>query len=184
MLDQQYIDQAALLLQQGGVIAYPTEGVYGLGCDPFNQVAWQRILDIKQRPANKAFIVVASEFAQIDNIIDTSAVTDLDYIMTTWPGPVTWIFPLSEKGRTLLLPGLTSLAVRISAHPIIKTVCEQFAKPITSTSANVANQTPLTDYDDVVTQFGKQVDLVIPGNIDNHIGPTPIYDAITKEKIR
>lgn len=183
MLEQHDIEQAVIQLQKGGIIAYPTEGVYGLGCDPFNNQACQRLAMIKQRPIQKGFVVVASEIAHVINLIDHKAIDDWQHIITTWPGAITWVVPLSSYGKTQL-PGLTSLAVRISAHPTVVALCQQFAKPITSTSANLASHPPLIHYEEVIAQFNDDIDMIVPGKVGDHVGPTPIYDALTKQQLR
>jgi L-threonylcarbamoyladenylate synthase len=176
------IKKAVTLLQHGGVIAYPTEGVYGLGCDPFNGLACQRLSSIKERPSTKAFVLVASDFKQIESLIDTIQIPDLDSILATWPGAVTWVFPASSNGMAQLLQ--TSLAIRISAHPVVRALCHAFGKPIISTSANLSTETPLLNITEVQKQFENKVDLIIDAELGNLSGPTPIYDALTKKILR
>ena len=94
------LQQAVKILQTGGLIAYPTEAVYGLGCDPFNRAAVSRLCALKKRDANAGFILIAANWKQIESLIETSKIPpeQMRKIQSTWLGPVTWVFPASEKG--------------------------------------------------------------------------------------
>lgn len=178
-----HIHQAVQAVKQGGLIAYPTEGVYGLGCSPFDHNACQRLYQLKQRPTNKPFIWVASCFDHVAEFINTEQVPDLHAILTTWPGAITWVFPLSQKGKTQL-PTYHTLAVRISAHPIVRALCQALTTPLISTSANLAGKPALCTTHAVKAQFANQVDYIVPGRIGDLTSPTPIYDAITRQILR
>ena len=178
-----HIHRAVQAVKQGGLIAYPTEGVYGLGCSPFDHHACQRLYQLKQRPANKPFLWVANCFDHVADFIDTQALPDLNAILATWPGAVTWIFPLSQRGK-MQLPTYDTLAVRISAHPIVQALCQALAAPLISTSANLAGKPALCTTQTVNAQFANQVDYIVPGSIGDLTGPTPIYDAMTHRILR
>ena len=107
---------AADCIFQGGIIAYPTEAVYGLGCDPLDQQAVLRLLALKQRPIAKGLILVASQMQQIEPFIQVDSNT-LCKIKKTWPGPVTWVIPAQSWVPEWLTGKHQSIAVRISAHP-------------------------------------------------------------------
>ena len=96
------LDAAAGLLRAGGVLAYPTEAVYGLGCDPHDQAAFARIFALKQRPATQGVLLIAADFAQVERYIDFAQVPAmvLAQVRASWPGPHTWIFP-----RSAAVPG-------------------------------------------------------------------------------
>ena len=89
------LDAAAALLRAGGVLAYPTEAVYGLGCDPHDRLAFEKIFALKQRPASQGVLLIAADFAQVERYIDLANVPDavLAQVRASWPGPHTWIFP-------------------------------------------------------------------------------------------
>ena len=89
------IRQAVATINDGGVIAYPTEAVYGLGCDPWNELAVNKILSIKHRPWQKGLILVAADFNQLQDFIQPVSSAILAQLETTWPGPTTWLLPVS-----------------------------------------------------------------------------------------
>src|SRR6476659_6593520 len=115
------IPAAVVALQGGGVIAYPTEAVWGLGCDPFDEAAVMRLLALKQREVAKGLILVAGALDAFEHLLDWDALpTDRrEAVFATWPGPHTWIVPVSGRvphGSTGMHDGV---AVRVSAHPIV-----------------------------------------------------------------
>lgn len=179
----EHINAAIALVEQGGLIAYPTEGVYGLGCSPFHQSACQRLSQLKQRPNDKPFLWVASDFKQVSEFINTQAVPDLSATLDTWPGAVTWVFPLSETGKRQL-PTYDTLAVRVSGHPVIQALCQRLGSALISTSANLAGKPALCTCEAVNRQFANQIDYIVPGQIGSLAGPTPIFDAMTGRTLR
>lgn len=178
-----HIQQARRCVEQGGVIAYPTEAVWGLGCDPTNETAIQRILDIKQRPWQKGMLVVAASLDQLDDYLLPLAGEELQKVDTTWPGPVTWVLPCAEPVSPLLRGEHNTLAVRISAHPLVKALCE-ITGPLVSTSANPAGREParslvqLRQYFASVTMktlaTKQTVDFILPGNLGSQKQPSEI----------
>lgn len=178
-----HIQQACRCVEQGGVIAYPTEAVWGLGCDPSNEEAIQRILDIKQRPWQKGMLVVAASLDQLDDYLLPLSADDFKQVDATWPGPVTWVLPCEEHVPELLRGEHSTLAVRISAHPMVRALC-QAAGPLVSTSANPAGREParsmvqLRQYFKPATAHtsaAKQVvDFILPGNLGSQKQPSEI----------
>ncbi|RLA24971.1 MAG: tRNA threonylcarbamoyladenosine biosynthesis protein RimN, partial [Gammaproteobacteria bacterium] len=130
------VRMASRALQQGKLIAYPTEAVYGLGCDPLNEAAVMSLLSIKQRPAHKGLILVASDFSQLQPFINPSQEM-LQRIIPTWPGPITWVIPVQSWVPTYLKGTHHSIAVRVSAHPLVRQLCASYGGAIVSTSANI-----------------------------------------------
>jgi len=179
------IQTASKLLKEGHVIAYPTESVYGLGCDPLNANAVANLLEIKRRPLGKGFILVASDFEQVQPFIEPIPPLNLTQVLSSWPGPTTWIFPASMEAPSWITGDHAStIAIRISSHPIIKELCKQYGKPIISTSANIAGEIPARSFDMVEMTFKHQVKMIIPGKVGNLRKPTTIRDAITGETLR
>ena len=133
------LSNALSALRNQGVIAYPTESVFGLGCDPDCDATIQKILDLKQRPAHKGLILIAANIAQLKNYADFSSLTatQLHTIEKNWPGPFTWVVPAQKNLSKLISGDFDSVAVRVSAHPIVQKLCREFGKPIISTSANL-----------------------------------------------
>ncbi|HJU41098.1 MAG TPA: Sua5/YciO/YrdC/YwlC family protein, partial [Tahibacter sp.] len=131
------IDQAVAVLRRGGIVAYPTEAVYGLGCDPFNAEALERVFAAKRRPSARGVLLIASDFAQIEPLIDRSVASaaSIERALATWPGPHTWIFPRSDKVPEWIARGHAGVALRVTAHPLAAQLCRAFGGPLVSTSA-------------------------------------------------
>lgn len=178
------INQALKALHAGGVIAYPTEGVFGLGCDPFNESAVHKLLAIKQRPIEKGLILIAANWEQIQDLIGSIPEMQRTTIESSWPGPETWVFPASQSAPSWICGSHSSIALRITAHPIAQSLCQAFGKPIVSTSANLSSQPPTRDTKTTKQQFSTLIDYTLPGNIGKLSGPTPIRDALTGKHIR
>jgi L-threonylcarbamoyladenylate synthase len=178
------LDLAVTLLKQGSVIAYPTEAVFGLGCDPFNIDAVSRILQIKHRAIDKGFILIASSWDQLEPLITYIRPALLTQIFQTWPGPTTWLFPASKAVPHWITGKHSSIAVRITAHPIAKKLCEKFDGPIISTSCNKSGDPPARDIRTIQLTLENIVDYVIDGKVGGRLKPTEIRDALTGDVIR
>ncbi len=181
---EQQVEQAARVIKSGGVIAYPTESVYGLGCDPFNQEAVQKILQIKGRMQEKGLIVIASHVQQIVPLIQPMHPNDLARALKTWPGHQTWIFPKSPRVPAWISGNFETIAIRVSAHPIVKALCDKINGPLVSTSANIANQVVLNSIKDIEMQFGDKIDAFINAPLGKHEKPSTITVAHTLEQLR
>src|SRR5688572_25705866 len=134
------LENAARAIRDGGVIAYPTEAVWGLGCDPFDEAAVARLLAIKQRDVAKGLILVAGERAQFDDLLDWSTLPAerLAAVEASWPGPNTWIVPATARVPRWITGAHHGVAVRVSAHPLVAALCGKLGGPLVSTSANRA----------------------------------------------
>ena len=178
-----HIKLASRCVARGGVIAYPTEAVYGLGCSPWDPAAVRRILALKRRRPDKGLIVVAASFDQLEPLIDTTQPIPWDFVLASWPGPVTWILPAKKQVPTLLRGGHGGVAVRVSAHPIVQALCRS-AGMLISTSANPEGQAPAKSAFRVRAYFGDRLDYILTGPIGDSLGPTAIRDALTGRLIR
>lgn len=176
------LNQALLDIQAGQVLAYPTEAVYGLGCDPFNQAAVERILTLKGRTQQQGLIVLIADWPQLFSLIGDLPVGRLEAIKETWPGPVTWVFPKSENVPQWISGTHNSIAVRMTAHPIAQKLCQ--LGPIVSTSANPHGQAPARSLAELEQVFVSGVDGVVLGDLGTETRPTVIYDAVTNHQIR
>ncbi|WP_394204869.1 L-threonylcarbamoyladenylate synthase [Shewanella waksmanii] len=179
-------NQAVETLKQGGVIAYPTEAVYGLGCDPDNQHALEKLLEIKQRPWQKGLILVASSFEQLHPYVDLDAIPEagLATAMQRWPGPYTFIMPVNPSVNSLLCGEFNSIAVRVSAHPGVAELCRVYGKPLVSTSANLSGQDPALSQQQVIEQLGAVIDGVVVGELGQEAKPSTIIDVLTGKVLR
>ena len=178
------LPSAITILKQGGIIAYPTEAVFGFGCDPDNLDALSRLLTIKQRPAEKGLIVIASDWAQLQPFVQPLTATQMQTLMQTWPGPFTWLVPAAESVSALIKGTHTKIAVRITAHPIASELCRQFGKALISTSANRSNQPPCLTATEVSRQFQHEIDYIVVGDTGGQDKPTTICDLISGQILR
>ena len=170
-------------LNAGKVIAYPTEAVYGLGCDPLNKNAVLNLLNLKKRPVEKGLILIASSLSQLEPYLQLNS-TIISKITSTWPGPVTWIIPSQPWVPTWLTGKHNSLAVRVSAHPTVKLLCEQYGRPIVSTSANISTKPPATRSWMVSKNLNDTCLFILSGQVGHLNQTTPIYNVLNQQKIR
>jgi len=184
LIESSDVNVLASQLGRGGVIGYPTESVFALGCDPFNELAVHRILSMKHRSIYKGFILIAADLADIAHCIEPLEPRLMARVEATWPGPVTWVFPCVADIPAWIRGKHHSLAIRISAHPVARAICQAFGGPIVSTSANLDGQLPARDAHTCAVLFQDELDVLCPGSVGELIRPTPIYDAISGEQLR
>jgi len=172
-------------LKQQQVIAYPTEAVFGVGCDPDSEVAVNRLLTLKQRPVEKGLILIAASFEQLKPYIDDTALHEeqRETVFSCWPGPVTFVFPAKPSTPRWLTGKFDSLAVRVTDHPLVVQLCEAFGKPLVSTSANLTGLPPCRTAQEVLEQFGDAFP-VLKGSTGGRQNPSEIRDALTGELFR
>ncbi|MFL9608505.1 L-threonylcarbamoyladenylate synthase [Methylobacillus sp. Pita2] len=170
-------------LRSGGVIAYPTESCFGLGCDPTNHHALKRLLRIKGRPQRKGLIVIAHQFAQLRKLIAPVTKEQKQHMFTRWPGPHTWLVPASQRCPALLRGKHTSLAVRVTANPFAANLCRNAGMALVSTSANHNGRVPAKTTRECHRLFGSRV-RVLPGRTGGASKPSTIQDLITGKILR
>jgi len=173
---------AADVLLRGGVIAYPTEGVFGLGCLPDDQQALRRLLDIKRRDAAKGLIVIAANARQLEGWIDLPEGQSLPEPDPNHP--ITWIVPPDAKVSPLLRGEFTSLAVRITSNPVAKALCLAADSPLVSTSANLSGKPTARNRFVLRRQFAGVVDYIVPGDCGPASGPSEIRDFVSGNILR
>jgi len=178
------IAEAVAALRAGGVIAYPTEAVYGLGCDPFDQAAVSRLFTLKQRPPNQGVLLIAADFAQVEKFIGAAPVEAVARARTTWPGPHTWVFPRSAAIPHWLTGAHTGIALRVTAHPLAAALCRVFGGALVSTSANRHGGTPVRNAGAARAAFGDELAYILSGAVGGLDRPTSIRDAISGELLR
>ena len=174
--------RARTYIQSGGVIAYPTEAVYGLGCDPLNRLAIQRLLQLKQRPAHKGLIIIASHPTQLLPYVDWHGKW-VEQVLASWPGPYTWLLPALPKLPYWLQGQHQKIACRVTAHPIAAALCETVGHALISTSANQSGK-PAARSAFQVQQRCPGIDWILRGSIGDLPHATPIRDACTGARIR
>ncbi|MEO8459270.1 MAG: Sua5/YciO/YrdC/YwlC family protein [Dokdonella sp.] len=175
---------AVAALRDGWIIAYPTESVFGLGCDPHSRAACERLFALKLRPAGQGVLLIASEFEQVEPYIGSASDAALARAHATWPGPQTWVFPRSDRVPAWIAGAHTGIALRVTAHPVAAELCHAFGGALVSTSANRHGQAPLRDAVAVRATFGDDVAVVVDGSLGGLERPTPIGDAMTGELLR
>ena len=178
------IRRAGAVIRGGGVIAYPTEAVWGLGCDPLDVEAVARILAIKERPASMGLILIAADMTQLEPWIEPVSQQIQARIAATWPGPVTWVLPARAWVPAWVHGGRGSLAVRVTAHAQCAALCRATGFPIVSTSANRSGRPPARTGIQVRRWFGSELDLILDGATGGRERPSEIRDAISGLPIR
>ena len=173
--------RAADILLGGGVIAYPTEGVYGLGCMPDDAGAVLRILSIKHRDPDKGLILIAADSAQFDDWVDLGDTTipEPDALR-----PTTWIAPAKRGVSPLVTGHHQSLAIRITTNPIAAAICDAVASPIVSTSANQTGRPVARNHIVLRRNFSACVDYIVPGDCGPASGPSEIRHLKTGKVLR
>lgn len=175
--------QACRTVNRGGLIAYPTESVFGLGCNPHNASAVARLLHVKRRPVAKGLIILASHFEQLDPLLAPLPAAMESAILDSWPGPVTWVLPVHERTPLLLTGGRSTLAVRVTAHPLAAALCEACG-PLVSTSANRSGNRPARTALQARLRLGTDVDAILAGQVGDSPNPSEIRDGRTGEVLR
>jgi len=178
------LQQAARAIGAGGIIAYPTEGVYGLGCDPANATAVLRLLRLKRRPLAKGLILIAADLEQLLPYITEPTSEQLQRIGSSWPGPVTWLLPARPSTPTWLTGAHDTLAVRVTRHPVAAALCRACNGALISTSANRHGLRPADTALQVRRQFPTELNAIIHGAASHRGGPTEIRDGRTGAIIR
>lgn len=180
------LDAAAALLRDGGVLAYPTEAVFGLGCDPHDRAAFERVFALKQRPATQGMLLIAADFAQVERYIDLAAVPGdvLRQVQDSWPGPYTWVFPRSAALPDWVAGAHAGVALRVTAHAPAAALCRAFGGALVSTSANPHGQPAARAAQTVADYFGDALDGLLDAPLGGQASPTMIRDALTGAMIR
>ena len=180
---QKELKTAVSLLEKGEVIAYPTEAVFGLGCDPFNEQAMQKLLHVKQRPLEKGVILIASNLQQITGLVELTDQAWQSKVEASWPGPVTWVLPVKETLPHWITGGRDTVAVRVSSHPTVCKLCDEFGGAIVSTSANLTGEEPAKSCQQIQQIFQNQV-YCLNGKLGQLSKPTQIWDAVSQIQLR
>ncbi|WP_188152042.1 L-threonylcarbamoyladenylate synthase [Teredinibacter waterburyi] len=178
------IHNACRELLRGGVIAYPTEAVWGLGCDPNNSHALERVLQLKRRHWSKGLILVAATIDQVEFLLDGISTSQRAQLEASWPGPNTWLVPHRQRVSQQLCGDHDTIAVRVSSHPVVKALCEQVGGPIVSTSANPQGLSPARSTTQARRYFGRQGVVFAPGVVGPQKTPSIIRDLTTGAILR
>ncbi len=178
------LQTAAKVIRAGGVIAYPTEAVWGLGCDPYNPDAVRKLLEIKNRPVDKGLILITGNSSDFQPWLYTLSQKHMKELELSWPGFNTWVVPDSGVTPSWIMGVHNGVALRVSAHPLVKALCEAFGGPIVSTSANVAGHAAARNRCQVEQYFHGQLDYVLAGALGGERQASVIRDLVTGQPLR
>lgn len=180
----QSIKQAAVTVSLGGTVVYPTEGVYGMGCDFRNEEAVHKILQLKQRPVGKGLVLIASHVQQVLPLIVPQQRFDLARALKTWPGHATWVFPKSKLTPAWVSGDHGTVAVRVSQHPAVKALCDQLGQALVSTSANISGQGTASNCQELKTIWQADVDYYLDLPLGDNKCPSSIRLANSGSVLR
>ncbi|MEJ2692195.1 MAG: L-threonylcarbamoyladenylate synthase [Candidatus Thiodiazotropha sp.] len=175
---------AADRLRRGGVVAYPTESVFGLGCNPLNKRAVMRLLAIKHRDPGKGVILISHDFEQLRDFVAKVPSERLAAVLAQWPGPTTWLLPAAPWVPDWLTGEHETLAMRVTAHPIAAALCRAAGMALVSTSANLSGRPPARTPLQVRARCEGNLDMVLHGQTGGLARPTRIRDALNDRWIR
>ncbi len=177
------LQQIAQKIRQGAVIAYPTEAVWGLGCDPFNATAVARLLALKERPMHKGLILVAADISQFDGLLEGLPPAQLAQLEESWPGPNTWLVPHHNRVPEWVTGEHDTVAIRVSAHPLVAKLC-LLTGPLVSTSANPSGVSPAKSRLRIEQYCHGQLDAILSGELGQNSHPSTIRDLQTGQVLR
>ena len=161
-------------LKHGGLIGYPTESCYGLGCDPANRTAVQRLLKLKRRPQHRGLILIASDYHQVARYLQPLPPEQRGKLSDAGAQAITYLMPSHHSAPRWLRGSHDTLAIRLIAHPFAARLCRSVNSALVSTSANRSGQRPAKTYAQCQQLFGRKV-LVLPGRVGQRKKPSSIY---------
>lgn len=176
--------EAAHRLRDGQLIAYPTEAVYGLGCDPANESAVRKLLALKHRPESAGLLLIGHEIEQFQAWVGPVSARQRARAMATWPGPVTWLFPCGQNALEFITGLHDTIAIRVTAHPPCVALCRAFDGPLVSTSANLHSAAPARSAAEVEACFGTLLGGILEGPLGGRASTSEIRDVQTGQLIR
>lgn len=178
------LSAAVAALQDEGVIACPTEAVWGLSCDPDSRRAVSRLLALKGRAVDKGLILVAASEGQLGFLLADLPPEQRRQLSASWPGPNTWLVPHKQRVQPWIYGSFDTVAVRVSQHPVVRALCEAWGGPLVSTSANPAGAQPPRAGFQVVRYFGGSLDGMLPGEVGAARAPSTIRHLASGELVR
>jgi L-threonylcarbamoyladenylate synthase len=175
---------AARIVRGGGVIAYPTEAVFGLGCLPRERRAVMRVLAIKRRSWRKGLILIGANLAQLERYVVLPPEPRRSDVLVSWPGPSTWVLDARPDAPRWITGGRASVAVRVTAHPLARELCNAVGDALVSTSANMSRRPPHRRLLRLRTDLGRQLDYILAGPLGGLAAPTTIRDGRSGKTLR
>ncbi|WP_346795710.1 L-threonylcarbamoyladenylate synthase [Halomonas sp. Bachu 37] len=175
---------AVRALRNAGVIACPTEAVWGLSCDPDNDEALAKLMRLKERDPAKGVIVIAAHIDQLQPWLDGLPVALYAPLIASWPGPNTWLVPDNGRSHGLVRGAHERVALRVTDHPTMVALCREFGGPLVSTSANRAGQPPAMSEQEIRRYFDGQLDALVSGELGGNPRPSTIRDLVSGQVLR
>jgi L-threonylcarbamoyladenylate synthase len=157
------LDAAVKAVREGGIIAYPTETFYGLGVDAFNTAAVERLVKLKARPGGKPISIIIKDACVLKTVVSEVPPAATELIRRFWPGPLTIVFKAVDRLPGALTGSNATIGVRVSAHPTAARLAAELSVPLTATSANPSGEEPPVTPEEVLSYFGKTLDVLIDG---------------------
>lgn len=177
-ISESSLREAGEVVRSGGVIAFPTETFYGLGVDPFNVPAVQRLCNLKGRsPQTRPVLVLIRSRHELQALVSEITPAAERLMQACWPGPLTLVFRATEAVPSVLTAGTGTIGVRLSAYPDVQRVLEMIGGSLTGTSANRTGQPPATTAEEVERAFGADVDLIVNGGSTPGGLPSTVVDT-------
>jgi L-threonylcarbamoyladenylate synthase len=176
--------QCLQALANGGVIACPTEAVWGLSCDPWNDAAIARLLELKHRSAAQGLILVAADASQLAFLLKDLPAALRSKMAVSWPGPNSWLVPHEGRVSPLVHGRHESVAVRVCGHPLVRELCQLWGGVLVSTSANRSGTAAPRSTFGVRRYFGNRLDAVLPGRVGDSPRPSTIREVFSDEVLR
>ncbi len=163
-LSEAEFKQAVTCILKGGVISFPTETYYGIGVDPFNDAAVEKLYALKGRRRDKPISLIVSNTKMLSQLTDAIPYQYAPLISAYWPGPLTLIFPAKKEINPLLTGGTGTIGVRVSSHPTASLLCDYLNGPLTATSANISGKIPAKNVHEVFRYFGNKINFICKGS--------------------
>lgn len=182
-ITQAELKNVAEIIKSGGVIAYPTESVYGLGCDPDNLDSLKKILEIKNRPNDKGFIILVSDIEQISPYVQSLSQAELKQLTKPRDRATTFLIPKRARVPELLSGQFETIAVRITRHPIARAICDSIGGALVSTSCNLSGQPELVSAEQVKAEMPNTIDLIVEAECGGE-RPSQIIDLASGRVLR
>jgi len=159
--EPEIIQDIGTIIQQGGVIAFPTRCLYGLGADAFNADAVDRVFKLKQRPSQKPILILIDQRIQLERLVSHVSPAASRIMDRFWPGGVTLVFEAGVKVPHHLTAGTGKVGIRLPGHPVAAALVRSLGRPLTGTSANISGEPGCCRIDDLKPQLARQLDAVL-----------------------
>jgi L-threonylcarbamoyladenylate synthase len=182
-IDESIVDEAVRVIKDGGVILYPTDTIYGLGCNAFDARAVARIYAIKRRPSNQPVLTLINSAAALDGLVEHITDKAKILIRTFWPGPVTFVFRAKSDVPQCILSEDGKIGIRLPKHDFCRRLCDLSAVPVLSTSANISGIPQTGKIEILKNIFAREVDLFIDAGDCNSITVSTIVDVTDREPV-